>query len=134
MCPIQAESSLVAALSRMHLARRISPRRAIYSGGARFQFTCMRGVGRMTSYIYRIIIKGHLDGEWSDWFEGLTVTLMDTGETILTGPIVDQTALHGVLIKIRDLGLPLLALTSLPPERGDATTPFRHSEEERGDG
>lgn len=67
----------------------------------------------MAADIYRIIIKGHLDGEWSDWFEGLTVALVDTGETILTGPIVDQTALHGVLMKIRDLGLPLLSLTRL---------------------
>lgn len=67
----------------------------------------------MTADIYRITIKGHLDGEWSDWFEGLTVTLVDTGETILTGPIVDQTALHGVLMKIRDLSLPLLSLTRL---------------------
>ncbi len=64
----------------------------------------------MTSDIYRITIKGHLDSEWSEWFDGLTITLVDNGETILTGPIVDQTALHGVLIKIRDLGLPLLSL------------------------
>lgn len=70
----------------------------------------------MTADIYRIAIKGHLDGEWSDWFEGLTVALEDTGETILTGPIVDQTALHGVLMKIRDLGLPLLSLTRLENE------------------
>ncbi len=63
--------------------------------------------------VYRIIIKGHLDSEWSDWFDGLTITLVDNGETILTGPIVDQTALHGVLIKIRDLGLPLLSLTRI---------------------
>jgi len=67
----------------------------------------------MTSDIYRITIKGHLDSEWSDWFDGLTITLVDTGETILSGPIVDQTALHGVLIKVRDLGLPLLSLTRI---------------------
>jgi hypothetical protein len=67
--------------------------------------------------IYRITIKGHLDSEWSDWFDGLTITLVDNGETILTGPIVDQTALHGVLIKIRDLGLPLLSLARIEPER-----------------
>jgi hypothetical protein len=62
---------------------------------------------------YRIVVKGHLDPEWSDWFEGLTMTLADNGETILTGPIVDQAALHGLLIKIRDLGLPLLSLTPI---------------------
>src|SRR6516225_3316756 len=54
--------------------------------------------------VYRITIKGHLDCEWSDWFDGLTITLGDNGETILTGPLIDQSALHGVLIKIRDLG------------------------------
>lgn len=67
--------------------------------------------------IYQIVVKGHLDSEWSDWFDGLTITLSDNGETLLTGPIVDQTALHGVLIKIRDLGLPLLSLTRIETER-----------------
>ena len=66
--------------------------------------------------VYLITIKGHLDSEWSDWFDGLTIILVDNGETILTGPIVDQTALHGVLIKIRDLGLPLLSLTRVEPD------------------
>jgi len=61
--------------------------------------------------VYQIVVKGHLDSEWSDWFDGLTITLVDNGETILSGPIVDQTALHGLLMKIRDLGLPLLSLT-----------------------
>ena len=63
--------------------------------------------------LYQIVVKGHLDSEWSEWFDGLTITLVDRGETILAGPIVDQTALHGVLIKIRDLGLPLLSLTRI---------------------
>lgn len=67
--------------------------------------------------VYRIIIKGHLDSDWSDWFDGLTISLADNGETILTGPIVDQTALHGVLSKIRDLGVPLLGLSRVKPER-----------------
>lgn len=70
----------------------------------------------MAAQIYRLTLQGHLDGDWSAWFDGLTVTLVDNGETILTGPVVDQTALHGVLIKIRDLGLPLLALTRLDPQ------------------
>jgi hypothetical protein len=69
--------------------------------------------------VYQIVVKGHLDSEWSDWFDGLTITMVDNGETILTGPIVDQTALHGVLIKIRDLGLPLLSLTSVDPGISD---------------
>jgi hypothetical protein len=73
----------------------------------------------MTSDIYRITIKGHLDSEWSDWFDGLTITQVDNGETVLTGPVVDQTALHGVLMKIRDLGLPLLSLTRIETEMGE---------------
>lgn len=64
----------------------------------------------MAQDIYRIIIQGHLESDWSEWFDGLTITWMEPGETILTGPLVDQAALHGVLIKIRDLGLPLLSL------------------------
>jgi len=67
--------------------------------------------------VYQIVLKGHLDSEWSDWFDGLTITLAGSGETILTGPLVDQTALHGVLIKIRDLGLPLLSLTRIVVDR-----------------
>jgi hypothetical protein len=81
----------------------------------------------MTSDIYRITIKGHLDREWSDWFDGLTITLVDNGETILTGPIVDQTALHGVLIKIRDVGLPLLELSRVEPDEPNL---LMHPEEE----
>jgi hypothetical protein len=60
--------------------------------------------------VYQIRIKGHLGGEWSDWFEGLTITLDDNGETLLTGPVVDQAALHGLLRKVRDLGMPLLSV------------------------
>ena len=71
----------------------------------------------MADDVYRITIKGHLNCEWSDWFDGLTITLMDNGETILTGPLVDQSALHGVLIKIRDLGLPLLELSRVEEGR-----------------
>jgi hypothetical protein len=73
----------------------------------------------MAAEIYRLTLKGHLDSAWAAWFEGLTITLADNGETILTGPVVDQTALHGVLVKIRDLGLPLLALTRLDPDGSD---------------
>jgi hypothetical protein len=82
--------------------------------------------------VYQIIVKGHLDHEWSDWFDGLTITLGEHGETILTGPIVDQTALHGVLIRIRDLGLPLLSLSRVTPERGEETNnPMQTEAEER---
>jgi hypothetical protein len=55
----------------------------------------------------RITIEGHLDPTWSEWFDGLTITNMESGEAVLKGPIADQAALHGVLVKIRDMGLPL---------------------------
>ena len=63
--------------------------------------------------VYQIVVKGHLDNTWSDWFGGLTIALLENGETILSGEVVDQAALHGVLMKIRDLGLPLLSLTRI---------------------
>ena len=62
--------------------------------------------------VYQIRIKGHLSGKWVDWFEGLTITLEEDGNTLLTGPVIDQAALHGILKKVRDLGMPLLSLTS----------------------
>jgi hypothetical protein len=80
--------------------------------------------------VYQIVVKGHLDSEWSDWFDGLTITMLDNGETILTGPIVDQTALHGVLIKIRDLGLPLLSLTRTETGRENESNLLMRTEEE----
>jgi hypothetical protein len=69
---------------------------------------------------YEIRIKGHLDNRWADWFEGLTITALDNGETLLTGPLVDQAALHGLLRKVRDLGMPLLSVTRLRPGQADA--------------
>ena len=84
----------------------------------------------MADDVYRIILKGHLDPEWSEWFGGLTITLVDNGETILTGSLVDQTALHGVLIKIRDLGLPLLSLTRLETGEEHESNLFVSREEE----
>ncbi len=60
--------------------------------------------------IYAITIKGHLGEQWAEWFDDLTIRQMANGETVLTGPIVDQAALHGIIKKIRDLGMPLLSL------------------------
>ena len=68
---------------------------------------------------YEIRIKGHLDNRWADWFEGLTITALDNGETLLTGPVVDQAALHGLLRKVRDLGMPLLSVIHVEPEPAD---------------
>jgi len=64
--------------------------------------------------IYEIRIKGHLGHPWADWFDGLTITLEDNGNTLLTGPVVDQAALHGLLKKVRDLGLPLISVNQVP--------------------
>ena len=63
--------------------------------------------------VYQIRLKGHLSRHWADWFDGLTITLEDGGETLLTGPVADQAALHGVLKKVRDLGLPLLSIITV---------------------
>ena len=59
---------------------------------------------------YRIRVRGHLDDRWSDWLGGLAVQRQENGTTLLVGPVVDQAALHGVITRIRDLGLPLLSV------------------------
>ncbi|MBN1581790.1 MAG: hypothetical protein JXA89_13885 [Anaerolineae bacterium] len=59
---------------------------------------------------YQIRLKGHLDARWSDWFDGLALSHQTNGTTLLDGPVVDQAALHGLLVRIRDLGLPLVSI------------------------
>ena len=71
--------------------------------------------------IYQIRIKGHLGAAWADWFEGLTITLAEDGDTLLTGPVIDQAALHGLLKKVRDLGMPLLSISTVEPGSSAAT-------------
>jgi hypothetical protein len=71
--------------------------------------------------IYQIRIKGHLGHQWADWFEDLTITLEDNGDTLLTGSVIDQAALHGLLRKVRDLGVPLLSVSRV--ETGQAEAP-----------
>jgi hypothetical protein len=66
---------------------------------------------------YEIRLEGRLAPRWADWFDGMTLTTGGDGTTVLSGPVADQAALHGVLARIRDLGLPLVAVTRLDPDR-----------------
>ncbi len=67
--------------------------------------------------IYQIRVKGHLGPQWTDWFGGLAITLEDNGDTLLTGAVVDQAALYGLLRKVRDLGMPLLSVNPVGERR-----------------
>jgi hypothetical protein len=69
--------------------------------------------------VYEIRIKGHLGSQWTDWFDGLTITLEEDGHTLLAGPVVDQAALHGLLKKVRDLGMPLVSVCPVAPGQAD---------------
>ena len=71
--------------------------------------------------VYQIRIEGHLGREWADWFEGLAITALDNGEALLTGPVVDQAALHGLLKKVRDLGMPLVSVNRGKPGQADVS-------------
>jgi hypothetical protein len=79
--------------------------------------------------VYEIRIAGHLGPQWADWFAVLTITREANGDTLLTGPLADQAALHGVLRKVRDLGLPLLSVMRLQP--GQPEAPVATQDEER---
>ena len=74
---------------------------------------------------YQIRIKGHLGRRWTDWFEGLSITLEDSGDTLLTGPVLDQAALHGLLKKVRDLGMPLISVMRIGAHHAD-TSDVKH--------
>ena len=71
--------------------------------------------------IFQIRIQGHLGQQWAGWFDGLTIVLEEDGNTLLSGLVIDQSALHGILKKIRDLGMPLLSVNSIDPDplKGD---------------
>ena len=66
--------------------------------------------------VCQIRLKGHLGLQWSDWFDGMTISLEDEGDTLITGPVVDQAALHGLLKKVRDLGIPLISVNCIEPD------------------
>ena len=78
--------------------------------------------------IYQIRLKGYLDSQWTDWFEGLTITREKNGDTLLTGPVIDQAALHGLLKKVRDLGMPLISVVQVQPKE---THSYRSNKEMR---
>lgn len=69
--------------------------------------------------VYEIRVKGHLDARWSDWFDGLSLRHERDGTTVIHGPVVDQAALHGLLRRVRDPGLPLVSVERIEPERAD---------------
>ena len=75
--------------------------------------------------VYQIRIRGHLSPQRADWFEGLTITMEENGDTLLTGTVVDQAALHGLLKKVRDLATPLLSVNYVEPNKRH-TTEVKH--------
>ena len=110
--------------TRKRCANRATP------GAARAEMTATRGTKDMLHennssnekaqpMIYQIRIKGHLDRKWADWFCGLRITSLAHGETLLTGPVLDQAMLHGLLRKVRDVGLPLIAVMQVEPEQAE---------------
>ena len=72
--------------------------------------------GPDTRMVCRIRIKGRLDPAWADWFEGLAISVDETGNTVVSGPVPDQAALHGLLKKVRDMGMPLISISCNEPD------------------
>ncbi len=77
---------------------------------------------------YEIRLKGHLDDRWAEWFDDLTITLEEDGNTLFTGPVIDQAALHGLLKKVRDLGMPLVSVNQV---EFNETHPYRSKKEKK---
>ena len=78
--------------------------------------------GQSTPGRYEIRVKGHLNSRWAAWFDGLSLSAESDGTTIIHAPVADQAALHGLLQKVRDVGLPLVSVTQLDSDQPDATT------------
>ena len=81
--------------------------------------------------MYQIRIIGHLDSQWTEWFEGLTITLEENGDTLLTGPVIDQSALYGLLKKVRDLGAPLVSVIPMQSNETHSSRSKRRKNEPR---
>jgi hypothetical protein len=81
----------------------------------------MRNTDPNQPIVYQIRIKGYLGRQWADWFDGLALSLEDNGDTLLTGPVLDQAALHGLLRKVRDLGMPLISVNCVEAGQADAS-------------
>lgn len=75
---------------------------------------------------YEIHLEGHLDDRWAEWFEGMAITRDENGNTLLSGPVADQAALHGLLKKVRDVGMPLIAVNRIKADHPDAPD-IKHS-------
>jgi hypothetical protein len=80
--------------------------------------------------VFQIRIKGHLGRQWADWFDGMAITLEDDGDTLLTGPVADQATLHGLIKKVRDLGMTLVSINSVSDQ---ADTPARKKNGQQDD-
>ena len=81
--------------------------------------------------LYEIRIRGHLENRWADWFEGMSLTHAENGETLLTGPVTDQAALHGLLRKVRDLGLPLISVIQVDRRQANGPNDIRETDHNR---
>ena len=86
----------------------------------RITYACMEKKTSMPQEFYQITVKGHLNPNWANWFDGLTITPLPNGTTVISGPVVDQAALHGVLRKVRDLGMLLISVTRVRLGQVDA--------------
>ena len=79
--------------------------------------------------VFQIRIKGHLGHQWTDWFDGMAITLEDDGNTLLTGPVADQAILHGLIKKVRDIGMTLVSVNSVLPDRADTSLKTDYQDE-----
>jgi hypothetical protein len=79
--------------------------------------------------VYQIRVKGYLDQKWAEWFDGMVILHHKDGDTLLTSPVKDQAALHSLIRKVRDLGIPLVSVQAVPPDAADRTVPGKNDEQ-----